>query len=288
MATTFFPDISHYQTGLNLKGAPAVIAKATEGSTFRDPAYAGFTAQAATLGIPFAAYHWLNTVDLAAQAANAFAVARSTPLMWDCEAAGATVPRILDITTRYRNLGGIATLCYLPRWWWQQLGSPDLRPLAAAGLAIVSSNYPAAGYTEAGPGWTAYGGVTPTIWQYTSSQPFNGQTVDFNAYRGSVDQLRTLFNHGQEADMALSEEEHVHFMALIWRVEALINNRPVVAGGPLKGEVNRLAVAVAAANDDPITPAQLAELVAAVKTGAEQGVAEALDGVTATTVIHAP
>jgi len=39
-------------------------------------------------------------------------------------------------------------------------------------------------------------------------------------------------------DMAVNQQD---FDALIWRLEALINNRPTVIGGPLKGERNVLA-----------------------------------------------
>lgn len=42
-------------------------------------------------------------------------------------------------------------------------------------------------------------------------------------------------------DVALSD---VDAQALIWRVEAIVNNRPTVVGGPLKGELNRLAAAL--------------------------------------------
>jgi hypothetical protein len=192
-----YPDVSGYQAGMSLAGAPAAMAKATEGSSWTDPAYVGFRDQAARLGIPFSAYHWINTAAADAQAAHCFAVVGpNTPVMWDCEAAGATVGQILAVTAAYRRLGGRATTCYMPHWWWQSIGSPDLRPLAAAGLALVSSSYPAAGYSDTGPGWAPYGGVAPTIWQYTDKGPFGGRSVDFNAFRGTVDQLRSVFNGG--------------------------------------------------------------------------------------------
>jgi hypothetical protein len=188
-----FPDVSNHEPGLSLSGAPACIAKASEGDWYTDPFYPGFRAQAAALGIPFAAYHWVDTDDLAAQAAHAHAVIGSTPVMWDAEAPGATVPRLLELTDRYRALGGRATLVYLPRWWWRDhLGAPDLTPLYRAGLALISSDY-----DQAPPdGWAPYGGVSPSIWQFTSTHPFNGQLVDFNRYPGTAQQLGGLFTHG--------------------------------------------------------------------------------------------
>src|SRR5262245_40493218 len=103
--TIFFPDVSHYQAGLSLTGATAVIAKATEGTGYTDLSYDDFKAQAAHLDIPFAGYHWVNETDIQAQAEHAYAKLGDTPAMWDAEAAGATVPRLLDLTMRYRALG---------------------------------------------------------------------------------------------------------------------------------------------------------------------------------------
>jgi len=191
--TIHFPDLSHFKTP-SLDGAVALITKATQGTSFVDATYAPYKADAGRRGIPFAGYHWVDTSDLGAQAALAWRVMGGVPCMWDAEAAGATVPRLLDLTKRFRALGGNPRMVYLPHWWWQDhLGSPDLRPLHDAGLALVSSAYPRSGYTEQGVGWLPYGGVYPAIWQYTDAHPFNGQAVDFNAYKGTVEDLRVLW-----------------------------------------------------------------------------------------------
>jgi len=191
--TIHFPDLSHFKTP-PLDGAVALITKATQGTSFVDATYAPYKADAGRQGIPFAGYHWVDTSDLGAQAALAWRVMGGVPCMWDAEANGATVPRLLDLTDRFRALGGNPRMVYLPHWWWQDhLGSPDLRPLHDAGLALVSSAYPRSGYTEQGVGWLPYGGVYPAIWQYTDAHPFNGQAVDFNAFKGTVDDLRVLW-----------------------------------------------------------------------------------------------
>lgn len=191
--TVFFPDISDYEDGLSLVGAPFVVAKGTQGTSFTAHTYAGFKAQAAQLGIGFAAYHWVTDADLQAQVQHAYSVIGSVPTMWDAEAVGATVSRLVDLTGRYRALGGNPRAVYLPHWWWQVLGSPSLTPLRDAGLFLISSNYPSVGYSDTGPGWAAYGGVSPTVWQYTDKQQFNGQACDFNAYKGTLDQLLALW-----------------------------------------------------------------------------------------------
>lgn len=192
--TIHFPDLSHHKQ-VPLDGAVALITKATQGTGYIDYTYARYRDDAHARGIPFAGFHWVDISDLASQAANAFRVMGATPCMWDAEAAGVTVPRLVELTKRYRAIGGNPRLVYLPHWWWRDhLGSPDLTPLADLGLALVSSAYPAGGYTgDNGIGWTPYGGVAPQIWQWSDAHQFNGQLVDFNAYKGTVEQLWALF-----------------------------------------------------------------------------------------------
>jgi Glycosyl hydrolases family 25 len=186
--TIYFPDVSSYQAGLDLAGALAVLAKGTEGTGYTNPEYGRFRDEAARHGTFFAAYHFLSAGNGAGQAAHAHAVIGKTPCMLDFEPAGSS-PSLADATAfidAYRKAGGVCWLVYLPRWYWQQIGSPALGPLRQRGMLLVSSNY-AAGYTDAGSGagWQAYGGMAPTVWQYSSTTPFNRQQVDFNAFRGS-------------------------------------------------------------------------------------------------------
>ena len=138
-------------------------AKATEGTTYRDPFYAGYHGQAANMGVPFVGYHYLHHGSIEAQAALAFSVVGAgVPLMLDVEVVqGEADPTLDDVTqfvAAYRARGGRVTLIYLPQWFWSgHWGSPDLRPLAKLGLALISSNYTT--YSDTGPGWAAYGGV---------------------------------------------------------------------------------------------------------------------------------
>lgn len=205
--TTHFPDLSHYPDAdpntpgtqtLDLHDVVALITKATEGTTYTDPTYATYRDRARAKGIPFAAYHWLHAYDVPGQARHAFSVVGpDVPLMIDDEDTGdgLSIARTLEFVREYRALGGRVVLEYLPHWFWQAHGSPSLQPLIDAGLALVSSNYTT--YSDNGPGWAPYGGMTPAIWQYTSSLVLDGAAkVDMNAFKGSVDELRTLFNGG--------------------------------------------------------------------------------------------
>ncbi|GAA2018845.1 hypothetical protein GCM10009839_13860 [Catenulispora yoronensis] len=191
--TVFFPDISSYEAGLTIQpGTVAVIAKATEGVYYRDAQYTNFKNQAARVGAIFCAYHFLKAGDGAAQAEYCHAMVGSTPVMLDVETEGTSKPTVadcLDFIVRMRSLGGRVWGCYFPRWYWQQVGGN----LAELGVAIVASGYPG-GYSDTDPNWNPYGGVAPLIWQYTDAQPYGGQHIDFNAYRGTPTQLADLIN----------------------------------------------------------------------------------------------
>lgn len=198
--TIFYPDVSNYNGGLTIQpGTVAVCAKATEGRTFVDGWYNNFRDQAAKVGAFFFAYHWLHHGNVDAQAAHCSSIVGSTPVMIDCEDTTdhPTVADCIAFADGIRARGGVCTTVYMPEWYWQSIGSPDLRPLAAAGLHLVSSNYTT--YSDTGSGWSPYGGVTPAIWQYSSTFPYGGRAVDINAFRGSVDDLRTLVTGGAPA-----------------------------------------------------------------------------------------
>ncbi|WP_267254768.1 GH25 family lysozyme, partial [Catenulispora pinisilvae] len=191
--TVFFPDISSYEAGLVIQpGTVAVIAKATEGTYYRDAQYQNFKDQAARVGAVFSAYHFLKAGNGAAQAEYCFSMVGATPVMLDVETEGDSKPGVadcLDFIVRMRSLGGRVWGAYFPRWFWEQVGGN----LAAFGVAIVASGYPG-GYSDTDPNWNSYGGTSPLIWQYTDAQPYGGQHVDFNAYRGTTAQLADLIN----------------------------------------------------------------------------------------------
>lgn len=190
--TIFFPDISSYEAGLTIQpGTVAVVAKATEGTYYQDAQYANFKAQAAHVGAVFSAYHFLKAGNGAGQADYCHTMVGSTPVMLDVETEGASKPTVADCAAfiaRMHALGGRVWGAYFPQWFWQQVGGS----LASLDVAIVSSNYTA--YSDSGPGWAPYGGVTPVIWQYTDKQPYGGQTMDFDAFKGTVAELAALIN----------------------------------------------------------------------------------------------
>ena len=198
--TIFYPDISSHQTGIDLKGALAVGIKATEGTDYTNPDYARAKENARHHGAFQFAYHFLTEGNAAAQARHCHSVVGDTPVMVDVEITGQSHPSLRDATAfidAFRRHGGTTHLVYFPHWYWQQRGSPSLRPLSNRHMRLVSSAYTKFSDESSGTGWVGYGGMTPTVWQYSDSVPFNGMNIDFNAYRGS--------HPGNQSDPAVAE-----------------------------------------------------------------------------------
>lgn len=217
--TIFGPDISSYQAGLDLSrlaAASFVIAKTTEGTYYTDADYQGWRLQAARLGKPFVWYHFLSGESAAGQAAHTAANVGDPglPGMLDAEPAGSfspTLAQILAYIDAAHAAGLNLRLVYLPYWYWQQIGSPDLSPIAARGVQLVSSAYPggpggpAALYPgDVAAGWQAYGGMTPVLYQFTNQASDGGQPLDYNAFRGSVAGLQQILGGD---DMLLTQAD---------------------------------------------------------------------------------
>lgn len=185
--TFFYADIASYQAGLNLSGLQAVCVKATESTNYIDPDYAGWKSEAASKGILFSAYHYLHQGNAQEQAVFCHAVVGKTPLMVDNELAD--VATMEAFISAFTALGGRVWGFYLPEWYWTQLGSPDLSGVPGA---LVASNY-SIPYSDTGAGWNPYGGKSPVIWQISQSHTFNGQPVDWDAFRGTLDDLKNLW-----------------------------------------------------------------------------------------------
>lgn len=193
--TILGPDLSSYQDGVNVTELPHpfVIAKCTEGTYYSDADYPTWRQQAATSGKVFLPYHFISAEDPDAQAKHLSAnIGDATlPVMIDFEPASGyspTLAQLLAVADACYRAGLHIALAYLPRWYHQQIGSPDLRALDSRGISLVSSAYPggSAYPGDSAAGWQAYGGMTPLIYQFTDDAPVQGHAVDMNAYRGSI------------------------------------------------------------------------------------------------------
>lgn len=238
--TLFGPDISSYQAGLDLSkltAASFVIAKVSEGTYYTDGGFHGWQAQALELKLPLIWYHFLTTEDAAAQVhhtsgAIGGALGPAGPGMLDVEPQPQTGSRptladVLAYADIARQAGLPLRLVYLPRWYWVQLGQPDLTPLVARGLYLVSSSYPGGTGTPAqlypgdtAAGWGAYGGMRPALYQYTDRASDGGQLLDYNAFRGDPAEFTAILT-GQPAPatgssggfpMALSDADQARIL----------------------------------------------------------------------------
>lgn len=200
----FAADISSYEHGLavaDLKDCAAILAKCTEGTYYVDADYAGWRTQAKAAAKLFVVYHFISGEDPAEQAKNLAAHIGdpSLPVMLDWEPAGKYSPTLAQLyaVADAMNARGLRVrLAYVPRWYWAQLGGPDLSGLTARKLGMISSAYPGGSGTAAqlypgdgAAGWQPYGGVTPLLYQYTNQAADGGQRIDMNAYKGSALQL---------------------------------------------------------------------------------------------------
>ncbi|RZQ61692.1 glycoside hydrolase family 25 protein [Amycolatopsis suaedae] len=206
-------DISHHQGGApdlpraRAEGVEYVFCKSTEGSTFVDPRFGGNVARVRGAGMLVAAYHYQRNTSAAAQVDNVRRVVpTNVPVIPDVEANSGSVALTRELVDRLRGAGYSVPLLYLPRWYWQQIGSPSL-----AGLPpLWSSRYPdnAPGtipeeYADVPPHyWNGYGGLGVAVLQFSSSGRVAGYgPLDLNAYQGTKQQLAALLGGQQEDDM---------------------------------------------------------------------------------------
>ena len=244
--TVLYVDVSHHdwsRHGGQLDWArireatsPVMVARATYGdpSGFSpETRYFGSMVKAArSAGFLTGGYHNLVRGDAASIARQVDWLRRemdATGAAWamlDVERYDELVSRNLHprfddarrFVERWRAVDRRVLTVYLPRWIWDgHMGRPDLRPLRCP---LVASDYgtnpdgsPASVYRarggDTGRGWNAYGGATPTMWQYGSNidcPGASGQT-DVNAYRGTLAQLRALLTGSEEDPMALADVE---------------------------------------------------------------------------------
>ena len=221
--TVFYPDVSNLQWGstelttqghqklmdflsqLRGQGLSGVAHKMSQGSDFIDPYGAICQTWCSQTAFPFIGYHYLDTSDPTAQAANWLAAGGGVNAMFDWEDGGGDLDNFWNVVNAFNVAGVNVALGYMPHWYWNDQGGGDLAPIPQNGISLVSSAYPMGDSVgppadlyrgcdgDSGEGWATYGGAAPTVWQFTSSARISGITVDCNAYHGTSSQLAQLF-----------------------------------------------------------------------------------------------
>jgi len=218
-------DVSNYQAGIDMgqaarEGFSFAFVKATEGSGYVNPSFAGQLAGASQAGMLVAAYHYLTTDPIGAQVANLTRVVPpGLPVIPDFEHNSGDIGNLRAFVDAVRAAGHSVPLVYVPQWYWSSIGSPDLSGLPP----LWSSKYPT---TNPAPAsvlyqgvpqsyWNGYGGLGVAVLQFADSAQVAGRLVDASAYLGSRDQLAALLG-GAPAPAAAttSSEESVATIVL--------------------------------------------------------------------------
>lgn len=191
-----------YQANLNIEqvakeGFSWLAVKASQGTSTRWAAGAqAWIERAENAGMVGFPYHYLDAGNIDAQAQAAKTAAAGRPLMVDVENGSGTVGGDLrPFLGACAAIGQPVCLIYLPQWYWSQIGKPDL-----AGLPpLVASHYGSAtGYASSiytsvpNSWWSNYGNGQVAVLQFTDKASVAGQKIDANAYRGSLDEFRTM------------------------------------------------------------------------------------------------
>lgn len=209
--TVFGLDMSEWQplsldlAAMRREGVEFIILRGGQGTRV-DRAFAQRVGQARAAGMLTAAYWFLDArVSVAAQVATAVAtVPRGMPIIPDVEPDGSSNPS-LSMTRQFidgvRAAGYTVPMTYLPRWYWQQLGSPDLSSLPP----LWSSRYPDNTQRTLGAAldavpvsyWTGYGGLNVAMIQMSSSASVAGYApLDANVHPSTRDDVARLFGLG--------------------------------------------------------------------------------------------
>ncbi len=200
----FGVDVSNHQTSFDFTGWDFAILKASEGSGFKDRMFPTHLANARRVGAVVAAYHYVRTDPADYQVGNIEAmVPKDVPVILDVEDGAGADPNLWrQLITELRERGYSVPLIYLPRWYWNKIGQPDLSGFPP----LWQSWYPdyVARPREVGismvpaSAWAPMDGIPVAIMQFTSS-PF-----DQNYYGGTKEQLLSLLG-GNEDEVGWSD-----------------------------------------------------------------------------------
>lgn len=218
--TLFGIDISNYQgpafdvAAARREGFVFLAAKVSEGDGYRDPYWPRNRDLARAHGFHLTGYHYVRPGDPDRQA-DAFTDHlgdRSIPAMLDFEDGSGGIDQFWAVRHAIEARGVTVRFSYIPRWYWQRIGSPPLDgvPGLWASAYVNGSGYASVLYPgDDAPGWAPYGGVTPVILQFSDRGLVAGQRIDVDAFRGSETELAALFGSGMEEDDMAGEAQDV-------------------------------------------------------------------------------
>lgn len=136
-------------------------------------------------------------------------------LQADCEkwnSDASTAPSIAEINAFCDRLTErapkLVPIAYAPNWVYGSKVSGLHYPLWSSAYVTGSGGFKALYPGDDSSRWDSYGGVTPTILQYTSSATIGGQsTCDANAFRGTLEQLTRRLAPGWSTMATLDSDD---------------------------------------------------------------------------------
>jgi lysozyme len=197
-------DLSHYNTppdfaALKAAGLVGVIAKASEGATFKDDKYASFRSGALAAGLAFCSYHYLKHGNAAAQVDWWLSCANPVQgerMCIDYEDSSCTLDDLYGTIARLQAVRpDLEITIYSGNLIKEQLGlkyDPKLAPLS---LWLAQ-------YTSGTPSWPTGTWTNWTLWQYSDGvvggepKTMNGMKsqTDCNTFNGSSENCAKWLN----------------------------------------------------------------------------------------------
>lgn len=199
------------------EGFSFVFCKVSEGDYFADATWPGYRDAARAAGLLTLGYHYaIASCDPQAQAATFAGADGGGCVMIDFEDNSGNILDYWRLVHAF-NAVDIAVVCsYVPHWYWQQIGSPDLSAVSAvtASSYVGGSGYASVLYPgDDWSGWAPYGGAQPRILQFTDRCMVAGHSVDANAFRGDRPELAALLGIQGGLFMALTDNEQNELLA---------------------------------------------------------------------------
>jgi hypothetical protein len=194
----------NFLTAAKGEGMAGVVHKVSQGSDFTDVYWQACRHWCENNDMSWLGYHYVDMTNPIDQARNFVNNNGGQWAMLDFEQGSGNISQFWNVVNAFNNAGVSVSMTYVPRWYWEQIGQPDLSYLTGNQITLVSSNYPTAPFATAGdiyngaggatgPGWLPYGGCTPGVWQFTDQATIGGIRVDCNVYLGPGPNLNALF-----------------------------------------------------------------------------------------------
>ncbi|WP_225725445.1 MULTISPECIES: glycoside hydrolase family 25 protein [unclassified Nocardia] len=208
------------------EGFGFVFCKVSEGDGFVDYTWPGYRDEAHANGLLVAGYHYLRAdCDVNAQAELFVSHVGDAATMVDFEANSGGIDTFWAFVDAVNAHGRTINLSYIPRWYWQRIGCPDLSRVPGliqssyvAGSGAASTLYPGDGTSF----WNGFGGKAVDILQFTDQARVAGHLVDANAFTGTFDQLRALLgltlSTTQGVLMALTDAQQVDLLQKVQEI----------------------------------------------------------------------